>query len=113
LRQYAPAEKELRRAFELDSSNVDPLRDLIGVLYLSGNYNATIDAIDLLQQHSTLTALNWFFRAISCDKLGRKPEAANAYQKFLDLDQGQHADQEFQARGRLVVLLPELAKKKK
>ena len=113
LRQYAPAEQELRRALELDSSNVGPLRDLVGVLYLSGNYNATINAIDLLQQHDTLNALDWFFWAISCDKLGRKQEAADAYQKFLDLDHGQHADQEFQARGRLVVLLPELGKKKK
>jgi Flp pilus assembly protein TadD len=113
LRQYAPAEQELRRALELDPSNLSPLRDLVGVVYLSGNYNATINAIDLLQQHDTLNALDWFFRAISCDKLGRKQEAADAYQKFLDLDQGQHADQEFQARGRLVVLLPEVGKKKK
>lgn len=113
LRQYAPAEQELRRALELDPLNIGPLRDLVGVVYLSGNYNGTITAIDLLQQHDTLNALDWFFRAISCDKLGRKQEAAVAYQKFLDLDQGQHADQEFQARGRLVVLLPELGKKKK
>jgi len=110
LRQYASAERELRRASELDPSNMGLLRDLIGAVYLSGNYTATINAIDLLQQHDTLTALDWFFRAISCDKLGRKQEAADAYQKFLDLDQGQHADQEFQARGRLVVLRSELGK---
>jgi tetratricopeptide (TPR) repeat protein len=113
LRQYTPAQQELRRALEIDPSNIGPLRDLVGVLYLSGNYDATINAIDLLQQHDTLNALDWFFRAISCDKLGRKQEAADAYQKFLDLDHGQHADQGFQARGRLVVLLSELGKKKK
>ena len=43
-----PAEQELRRALELDPSNIGPLRDLVGVLYLSGNYSRTIKAIDLL-----------------------------------------------------------------
>lgn len=112
LHDYAAARQEVRRALELDPSNIEPLHDLIGVLYLSGNYAATIDAIDLLQTHETLKALDWFFRAISCDKIGRKPEAAAAYQNFLNLDQGQHADQDFQARGRLVVLSRELGQQK-
>jgi tetratricopeptide (TPR) repeat protein len=113
LREYALAESELRRAFALAPAQIDPLRDLAGVLYLSGQYAAAITALDQIAQRETPTALNWFFRAISCDKLGRKPEAVAAYQKFLESDQGSHPDQEFQATQRVKLLLRELNGTKK
>jgi tetratricopeptide (TPR) repeat protein len=108
LHDYAAAQNELRRALEIAPENVDPLRELVGAYYLSGQYPATLSALDLLAQRETPTALDWFFRALSCDKLSRKPEAAAAYQKFLELDRGERPDQEFQARARLKLLLREL-----
>jgi tetratricopeptide (TPR) repeat protein len=90
--------------------NSDALRELVGVYYLSGQYEKTLSTLDLLAQHETLSPLSWFFRALSCDKLGRKPEAAAAYQKFLELDRGERPDQEFQAQARLTLLLRELGK---
>ena len=110
LHDYAAAEKELRRALELAPANSDALRELVSVYYLSGEYEATVSTLDLLAQHETPGALDWFFRALSCDKLGRKPEAAAAYQKFLQMDRGQRPDQEFQAQARLKLLLRELGK---
>jgi tetratricopeptide (TPR) repeat protein len=110
LHDYTAAEKELRRSLELAPADSDALRELVSVYYLSGQYEATLSTLDLLAQRETLTSLNWFFRALSCDKLGRKPEAAAAYQKFLELDRGQRADQEFQARARLRLLLRELGR---
>jgi tetratricopeptide (TPR) repeat protein len=110
LRDYAAAEKELRRARELAPSNNDALRELVSVYYLSGQYEATVSTLDLLAQHETPGALDWFFRALSCDKLGRKPEAAAAYQKFLEVDRGQRPDQDFQAQARLTLLLRELGR---
>jgi tetratricopeptide (TPR) repeat protein len=110
LHDYAAAEKELRRALELAPANFDALRELVSVYYLSAQYEATVSALDLLAQHETPGALDWFFRALSCDKLGRKPEAAAAYQKFLEIDRGQRPDQEFQAQARLKLLLRELGK---
>jgi tetratricopeptide (TPR) repeat protein len=107
---YVAAQNELRRALEIAPANVDPLRELVGAYYLSGQYAATISALDLLARAETPTALDWFFRALSCDKLGRKPDAAAAYQKFLELDRGERPDQEFQARERLKPLLRELGR---
>jgi tetratricopeptide (TPR) repeat protein len=110
LHDYTAAEKELRRSLELAPSNSDALRELVGVYYLSGQYENTLSTLDLLAQRETLSPLSWFFRALSCDKLGRKPEAAAAYQKFLELDRGERPDQEFQAQARLTLLLRELGK---
>jgi tetratricopeptide (TPR) repeat protein len=110
LRDYTAAESELRRSLELAPANSDALRELVGVYYLSGQYEATLSTLDLLAQHETLTPLNWFFRALSCDKLGRKSDAAAAYQKFLELDRGERPDQEFQAGARLRLLLRELGR---
>lgn len=110
LHDYAAAEKELRRALELAPANSDALRELVSVYYLSAEYEATVSTLDLLAQHETPGALDWFFRALSCDKLGRKPEAAAAYQKFLEMDRGQRPDQEFQAQARLKLLLRELGR---
>jgi tetratricopeptide (TPR) repeat protein len=110
LRDYPAAETELRRSLQLTPANPEALGELASVYYLSGQYEAVISALDLLAQRETLTAINWFFRALSCDKLGRKPEAAAAYQKFLDLDRGERPDQEFQAQARLKLLLRELSR---
>jgi hypothetical protein len=52
-----------------------------------------------------------FVRATCYDKLHRKAEAAAAYQKFLDANQGRDEKEEFQARERLKVLQRELSKK--
>jgi len=110
LHDYAAAEKELRRSLELAPANFDALRELVSVYYLSGQYESTLSTLDLLAQHEAPGALDWFFRALSCDKLGRKPAAAAAYQKFLEVDRGQRPDQEFQAQARLTLLLRELGR---
>lgn len=110
LRDYPAAETELRRSLQLAPANPEALGELASVYYLSGQYDAVVSTLDLLAQHETLTAINWFFRALSCDKLGRKPEAAAAYRQFLDLDRGERPDQEFQAQARLRLLLRELSR---
>jgi len=110
LHDYAAAETELQRSLQLAPANSNALHQLVGVYYLSGQYENTISTLDLLAQRETPAPLDWFFRALSCDKLGRKPEAAAAYRKFLELDRGQRPDQEFQAQARLRLLLRELGR---
>ena len=110
LHDYSAAETELRRSLQLAPANPEALGELSSVYYLSGQYDAAVFTLDLLAQRETLTAINWFFRALSCDKLGRKPEAAAAYRKFLELDRGERPDQEFQAQARLTLLLRELSR---
>ncbi len=110
LHDYAGAEIELRRSLELEPAGTDTLRELVSVYYLSGQYEATVSTLDLLGRREAPSALDWFFRALSCDKLGRRPEAAAAYQKFLEMDRGERPDQEFQAQARLKLLLRELGR---
>jgi hypothetical protein len=50
----------------------------------------------------------WFVRGTCYDKLAQKPEAVAAYQKYLDLDQGSHDTQDFQARQRILSLQREM-----
>ena len=108
LHNYPVAENELKRSLTLDPKPADVLGDLVNAYYFSGDYGGALQALDLLEKRQPLTAVNWFFRAICCDKLRQTKEAAAAYQKFLDLDQGSHADQDFQARQRLKILEREL-----
>ena len=110
LHDYSAAETELRRSLQLAPANPEALGELASVYYLSAQYDAVLSTLDLLAQRETPTAINWFFRALSCDKLGRKPEAAAAYRKFLELDRGERPDQEFQAQARLTLLLRELSR---
>jgi hypothetical protein len=64
--------------------------------------------MDRLAKLETPPPGSWFVRAICYDKLSRKSEAIEAYQRFLDLDGGQHDTQDFQARHRIPVLQKEL-----
>jgi len=107
---FAAAEKELRRSLELSPGSSDALRQLVPVYYLSGQYEQTISTLDALAKRETPAPLDWFFRALSCDKLSRKAEAAEAYSKFLQMDRGQRPDQEFQAQARLRLLQRELSR---
>jgi len=110
LHDYPAAETELRRSLQLVPAGPEALGELASVYYLDAQYEAVLSTLDLLAQRETLTAINWFFRALSCDKLGRKPEAVAAYRKFLELDRGERPDQEFQAQARLTLLLRELSR---
>ena len=69
--------------------------------------------MDRLDKMETPKPGSWFVRAICYDKLSRKAEAIDAYQKFLDQDNGQHDTQDFQARHRILALQSELGQSTK
>ncbi len=113
LRDYAAAVGILQQVHARDPQNADALRDLADAFFLSENYAATLEALDRLAKLETPKPGSWFVRAICYDKLSRRAEAIEAYQKFLDLDGGQHDTQDFQARNRIPVLQRELGQTKK
>ncbi len=112
-RDSAAAERELRRALQIDANWTEALRDLVAVYYLSEHYQAALEVMDLLAKRDTPTAGSWFVRATCYDKLDRKAEAVAAYEKFLALDQGHNETHEFQARQRVRLLTRELHQKKR
>jgi superkiller protein 3 len=113
LRDYAAAVRILEQVYAQNPQSADALRDLSNAFYLNENYAAALDAMDRLAKLETPKPGSWFVRAICYDKLFRKAEAIEAYQKFLDQDGGQHDNQDFEARHRILVLQRELAMSKK
>ncbi len=113
LRDYPAAVRILEQAYAQNPQSADALRDLADAFFLNENYAAALQAMDRLAKLETPKPGSWFVRAICYDKLSRKVEAIEAYQKFLDQDGGQHDTQDFQARNRIPVLQRELGQSKK
>lgn len=113
LRDYPSAIGVLQQAHARDPQSADALNDLANAFYLNENYGQALAAMDLLAKLQTPLPGSWFVRAICYDKLSRKAEAIDAYQKFLDQDNAQHDTQDFQARQRILVLQKELGQIKK
>jgi superkiller protein 3 len=113
LRDYPSAIQILEQSHARNPQSVDALSDLANAFYLNEDYAQALAAMDLLAKLETPRPGSWFVRAICYDKLSRRAEAIEAYQKFLDQDGGQHDTQDFQARQRIIVLQKELGLSKK
>jgi Flp pilus assembly protein TadD len=103
-RDFANSTKELKTAMQLDAKNLTYLKDLGTSYYLAGDCPSTLAVLDLVAKSETPGAGPWFIRALCYDKLNQPKPALDAYQKFLDLDQGKNADQVWQAQERSKVL---------
>ncbi|MDQ1405660.1 MAG: hypothetical protein QOG55_1289, partial [Acidobacteriaceae bacterium] len=103
-RDFPDALKELKVALQLDAGNVAYWKDLSSSYYLSGDCVSTLATLDQIAKMETPGAGGWFIRGLCYDKLNQPKPALEAYQKFLSLDQGQNADQEWQAQERSKIL---------
>jgi tetratricopeptide (TPR) repeat protein len=112
-RQYPPAAQEFGIAYQLDPRMTPALRNWISAQFLAQNYAATLAGLDLLEKHEPPTDGTMFVRAVCYDKLGKQPEALDAYQKFLTLHPGTNDDQYFEAAARARSLTKSLKAKGK
>ncbi len=103
-RDFPGALKELKMALQLDGKNLAYWKDLSTSYYLSGDCASTLATLDEIAKMETPGAGPWFVRALCYDKLNQPKPALDAYQKFLSLDQGKNADQDWQAQERSKVL---------
>jgi Flp pilus assembly protein TadD len=103
-RDFPFAERELRTALGLDGRNIIYLKDLSSTFFLGGNYPTALATLDEIAKREQPGAGTWFIRAICYDKLKQPKPALEAYQKFLQLDQGKNPDQVWQAQQRSIVL---------
>ena len=113
LKDYPAGAAILQQVLAHNPQDADALRDLADAFFLNENYGQALEAMDRLAKLEPPKPGSWFVRAICYDKLSRKAEAIEAYQKFLDLDNGQHDTQDFQARHRIPVLQKELGQSRK
>jgi Flp pilus assembly protein TadD len=107
---YTAAITLLGQTYTKNPKSPEILRDLVSAFFLHQDYAAALGAMDRLAALEPPTPMSWFIRGICYDRLSRKAEAIDAYQKFLDLDNGQDDTQTFQARRRIVTLKNELGK---
>jgi tetratricopeptide (TPR) repeat protein len=110
LHDYPAAIGILSQVYKQNPQSADALRDLANSLFLHDDYAAALGALDQLDKMETPKPGSWFIRAICYDKLSRTAEAVDAYQKFLDQDNGQHDNQDIEAQHRMTALQKELAK---
>jgi Flp pilus assembly protein TadD len=111
-RDFPAAERELNAAIQMDEGNVVYWKDLGSTYYLAGDCPSTIAALDVVAKVEPPTAASWFLRALCYDKLHLVHPALDAYQKFLDMDQGKNPDQVWQAQQRSKVLKDMLDRKR-
>jgi protein O-GlcNAc transferase len=109
---YASAEKTFKAALQIDQRNLVTWKDLSSTYYLSGNCPASLATLDVIAKVEPPTAASWFIRALCYDKLHQVKPALEAYQKFLDLDEGKNPDQIWQAQQRSKVLKHMLEEKR-
>jgi tetratricopeptide (TPR) repeat protein len=84
--------------------------NLGAALYLAGELEQSLPAIDRARELGENTAGNWFLRAITLDKLRQLKPALEAYRQFLSMSHGEHENQEIQARLRSKIIQSELEK---
>ena len=111
-RDFPNAERELKTAIQIDQGNVLYWKDLAATYYQGGNYASALAVYDAVDKVEKPGVGEWFIRALCYDKLDQVQPALDAYRKFLDLDQNQHADQVWQANQRIHVLENRAEKKK-
>ena len=104
------AENEFRTALKLDPHNREAMKGVASSLYLEKRYAEAIPFIQALLRAPGAPAGLYFIVATCFDHLRARPEALEAYDRYLDLSHDQNPDQEWQARQRAKLLRRELRK---
>lgn len=103
-----PAAEQFNIAAKLRPDAVQAWNELASALIVSERYPEGLYALDRIRALGKELPGDYFLRAITLDKLKKRPEAVAAYQQFLAADGGLHPDQEFQARQRIRIIENEM-----
>jgi tetratricopeptide (TPR) repeat protein len=112
-RKFPEAAAEFSAAARVDPQSVVAWNELAGALVIAEEYPQALVAFDRIRALGAETPGNYFFRALSHDRLHQRPEALENYNKFLATSEGKFPDQEFQARQRARLLEKELRRNAK
>lgn len=103
-RDYASAADQFSSAARLRPDSVEAWNEAASAFVLAGLYPQALSALDRVHALNAEKAGNFYLRAIVLDKLHQVKPALASYQRFLQLSQGEHPDQEFLARQRSRIL---------
>jgi tetratricopeptide (TPR) repeat protein len=107
-RQFAEAAKYFETATKLKPDAAEGWSELAGVLTLLKQYPQALAALDRIRELNAEKPGHIFLRAIILDNLRQLKPALATYKKFLEADNGQHSDQDFQSQGRIKAIEHEL-----
>ena len=108
LRRFVPAAEQFRAAAKIRPASVKAWNELANVLVVGEDYAGGLAALDHVRALGQEGAGDYFYRAISLEKLRQPKPALEAYRQFLAADGGKNPDQEFQARQRIRIIESEL-----
>ena len=110
-KKYDPAAQQFLQATRLKPDSREAWNELAGMLYMLEKFPESLAALDHAHQLGDDTPANYYFHAITYDKLRALKPALDYYREFLDRSKGQFPDEEWKARQRAKLLDRELNKR--
>jgi tetratricopeptide (TPR) repeat protein len=110
-KKYDPAAQQFFQATRLKPDSREAWNELAGMLYMLEKFPESLAALDRAHQLGDDTPANYYFHAITYDKLRALKQALDYYREFLARSTGQFPDEEWKARQRAKLLDRELNKR--
>jgi len=110
-KQYEPAAQQFFAATKLKPDSREAWNELAAMLYMAEKYPESLAALDKAHALGEDTPGNYYFHAITYDKLRALKPALENYQEFLARSKGLFPDEEWKARQRVKLLERELNKR--
>lgn len=110
-KKYDPAAQQFFEATKLKPDSREAWNELAGMLYMLEKYPESISALNRAHELGDDTPANYYFHAITYDKLKALKPALDYYREFLARSKGEFPDEEWKARQRAKLLDRELNKR--
>jgi tetratricopeptide (TPR) repeat protein len=110
-KKYDPAAQQFFQATKLQPDSREAWNELAGMLYMLEKFPESLAALDRAHQLGDDTPANYYFHAITYDKLRALKPALDYYREFLARSNGKFPDEEWKARQRAKLLDRELNKR--
>jgi tetratricopeptide (TPR) repeat protein len=110
-KKYDPAAQQFFEATKLQPDSREAWNELAGMLYMLEKFPESLTALDRAHQLGDDTPANYYFHAITYDKLHALKPALEYYREFLARSKGEFPDEEWKARQRAKLLDRELSKR--
>ena len=110
-KKYDPAAQQFFQAAKLKPDSREAWSELAGMLYMLEKYPESIEALDRAHKLGDDSPGNYYFHAITYDKLKALKPALQYYRDFLARSRGAFPDEEWKATQRAKLLDRELNKR--
>ena len=110
-KKYDPAAQQFFLATKLKPDAREAWNEFAGMLYMLEKFPESLEALDRAHKLGDDTPANYYFHAITFDKLRALQQALDYYREFLARSKGGFPDEEWKARQRAKLLDRELHKK--